>query len=113
MAAALAETAHLNADSKLENGSRKRRGINTPAQSRRTGTLVIFDALGQATQRARAVGRMRLVESILEDKDWRGKAWYLERTDPAQLSASCRMNSRRTTGGQFRLKGMGNQNNST
>jgi hypothetical protein len=88
MAAALAETAHLNADSKLENGSRKRRGINTPAQSRRTGTLVIFDALGQATQRARAVGRMRLVESILEDKDWRGKAWYLERTDPAQFGRS-------------------------
>jgi hypothetical protein len=31
---------------------------------------------------------MRLVESILEDKDWRGKAWYLERTDPAQFGRS-------------------------
>jgi hypothetical protein len=23
-----------------------------------------------------------LVESIITDKDWRGKAWYLERTHP-------------------------------
>jgi hypothetical protein len=85
MAAALAETAHLNADSKLENGSRKRRGINTPAQSRRTGTLVIFDALGQATQRARAVGRMRLVESILEDKDWRGEGMVFGENRPGSI----------------------------
>jgi hypothetical protein len=33
-----------------------------------------------ATQRARAIGRMRIVDSILADRDWRSKAWYLERT---------------------------------
>jgi hypothetical protein len=38
-----------------------------------------------ATQRARAQGRVRIVESILEDRDWRGKAWYLERTAPAEF----------------------------
>jgi hypothetical protein len=32
------------------------------------------------TQRARAQGRVRIVDSILNDRDWRGKAWYLERT---------------------------------
>ena len=32
------------------------------------------------TQRARAQGRVRIVDSILEDSDWRGRAWYLERT---------------------------------
>src|SRR5438477_3251025 len=30
--------------------------------------------------RARAIGRMRIVDSILADKDWRARAWYLERT---------------------------------
>jgi hypothetical protein len=30
--------------------------------------------------RARAAGRVRIVDSILADKDWRSKAWYLERT---------------------------------
>jgi hypothetical protein len=38
-----------------------------------------------ATQRARAQGRVRLVDSILDDRDWRGKAWYLERTAPAEF----------------------------
>jgi hypothetical protein len=38
-----------------------------------------------ATQRARANGRVRLVDSILTDRDWRGKAWYLERTAPAEF----------------------------
>ena len=38
-----------------------------------------------ATQRARAIGRMRLVDDILAEKDWRAKAWYLERTDAEQF----------------------------
>jgi hypothetical protein len=38
-----------------------------------------------ATQRARAQGRVRIVDSILDDRDWRGKAWYLERTAPAEF----------------------------
>ena len=38
-----------------------------------------------ATQRARAKGRVRLVDSILDDRDWRGKAWYLERTAPDEF----------------------------
>jgi hypothetical protein len=33
-----------------------------------------------ASLRARAAGRVRIVDSILADKDWRSKAWYLERT---------------------------------
>jgi len=37
------------------------------------------------TQRARAQGRVRIVDSILDDRDWRGKAWYLERTAPAEF----------------------------
>jgi hypothetical protein len=37
------------------------------------------------TQRARAKGRVRIVDSILDDRDWRGKAWYLERTAPAEF----------------------------
>ena len=37
------------------------------------------------TQRARAQGRVRLVDSILDDRDWRGKAWYLERTAPDEF----------------------------
>jgi len=39
-----------------------------------------------ATQRARAQGRMQLVDSILKARDWRAKAWYLERTDAAQFA---------------------------
>jgi hypothetical protein len=38
------------------------------------------------TQRARAQGRVRLVDSILDDRDWRGKAWYLERTAPDEFA---------------------------
>jgi hypothetical protein len=37
------------------------------------------------TQRARAQGRVRIVDSILDDRDWRGKAWYLERTAPGEF----------------------------
>jgi hypothetical protein len=36
--------------------------------------------------RARATGRMRIVDSILADKDWRARAWYLERCYPAEFS---------------------------
>jgi hypothetical protein len=39
-----------------------------------------------ATQRARASGRARIAESILDSDDWRAKAWYLERTDPEQYA---------------------------
>src|SRR5262245_8031976 len=38
------------------------------------------------TQRARAQGRVRIVDSILDDRDWRGKAWYLERTAPDEFA---------------------------
>ena len=38
-----------------------------------------------ATQRARAQGRVRIVDSILNDRDWRGKSWYLERTAPGEF----------------------------
>jgi hypothetical protein len=38
-----------------------------------------------ATQRARAQGRVRIVDSILNDRDWRSKAWYLERTAPDEF----------------------------
>jgi len=37
------------------------------------------------THRARAKGRVRIVDSILNDRDWRGKVWYLERTAPAEF----------------------------
>jgi hypothetical protein len=36
----------------------------------------------ELVQLARARGRVALVESIITDKDWRAKAWYLERTWP-------------------------------
>lgn len=37
------------------------------------------------TQHARARGRIRIVQSILDSRDWRAQAWYLERTDPAEF----------------------------
>jgi transposase len=36
----------------------------------------------ELVQYARARGLATLVESIITDKDWRAKAWYLERTWP-------------------------------
>jgi len=33
----------------------------------------------ELVQYARARGRVALVESIITDRDWRAKAWYLER----------------------------------
>jgi hypothetical protein len=41
-----------------------------------------------ATQRARAAGRVRIVESILDSDDWRARAWYLERTAPHEFGRS-------------------------
>ncbi|HEU5247431.1 MAG TPA: hypothetical protein VFU09_10105 [Candidatus Udaeobacter sp.] len=36
----------------------------------------------ELVQDARAPGRVALIESIITDKDWRAKAWYLERILP-------------------------------
>ena len=36
----------------------------------------------ELVQSARARGRVALVESIITDRDWRAKAWYLERILP-------------------------------
>ena len=36
--------------------------------------------------RARATGKMRIVDSILADKDWRARAWYLERCYAAEFA---------------------------
>jgi hypothetical protein len=38
-----------------------------------------------ATLRARTAGKIKIVESILVDKDWRARAWYLERCFPAEF----------------------------
>jgi hypothetical protein len=38
-----------------------------------------FAQFAQAVTRARANGKIALVRQILADKDWRAKAWYLER----------------------------------
>ena len=35
--------------------------------------------------RARATGKIALVRQILTDKDWRAKAWYLERCWPSEF----------------------------
>jgi hypothetical protein len=40
----------------------------------------------ELVQHARARGRVALVESIITDKDWRAKAWYLERTCPEDFA---------------------------
>ena len=34
------------------------------------------------TQRARAAGRIQIVERILRDRDWRALSWFLSVTDP-------------------------------
>jgi hypothetical protein len=36
---------------------------------------------------ARARGRVALIESIITDKDWRAKAWYLERIWPEEFGS--------------------------
>lgn len=41
-----------------------------------------------ATERARATGRMKIVESILDCGDWRALSWYLERSDPESWARS-------------------------
>jgi hypothetical protein len=43
-------------------------------------------AFAAQSLRARATGRMRIVDSILADRDWRSKAWYLERCYPAEFA---------------------------
>ena len=40
----------------------------------------------ELVQYARARGLVTLVESIITDRDWRAKAWYLERTRPADFA---------------------------
>ncbi len=40
----------------------------------------------ELVQYARARGMVALVESIITDKDWRAKAWYLERTRPEDFA---------------------------
>jgi hypothetical protein len=45
-------------------------------------------AFAAASLRARATGRMQLVDSILADKDWRARAWYLERCYPEEFGRS-------------------------
>ena len=39
----------------------------------------------ELVQHARARGRVALIESIITDKDWRAKAWYLERIWPEEF----------------------------
>ena len=39
----------------------------------------------ELVQYARARGRVALIESIITDKDWRAKAWYLERIWPEEF----------------------------
>jgi hypothetical protein len=41
-----------------------------------------YAKFAELVQSARARGLVTLVESIITDKDWRAKAWYLERTWP-------------------------------
>jgi transposase len=36
-------------------------------------------------QHARARGRVALIESIITDRDWRAKSWYLERIWPEEF----------------------------
>jgi hypothetical protein len=41
-----------------------------------------YAKFAELVQYARARGRVALVESIIADRDWRAKAWYLERILP-------------------------------
>lgn len=41
-----------------------------------------YSEFAELVRYARARGLVTLVESIITDKDWRAKAWYLERTRP-------------------------------
>jgi hypothetical protein len=41
-------------------------------------------AFSAEVTRARAAGRVQIVERILKSPDWRALSWYLERTDPEQ-----------------------------
>ena len=43
-------------------------------------------AFSAAALRARAAGRMRIVESILASGDWKALSWYLSVTDPEQFA---------------------------
>jgi hypothetical protein len=43
-------------------------------------------AFSAAVLRARATGRMRIVESILDSGDWKALSWYLSVTDPEQFA---------------------------
>jgi hypothetical protein len=43
-------------------------------------------AFSAAALRARATGRMRIVESILDSGDWKALSWYLSVTDPEQFA---------------------------
>ena len=45
-----------------------------------------YPAFSAAAQRARARGRARIVESILDSGDWKGLSWYLSVTDPEQFA---------------------------
>jgi hypothetical protein len=45
-----------------------------------------YAKFAELVQSARARGLVTLVESIITDKDWRAKAWYLERTRPADFA---------------------------
>src|SRR5205085_8583927 len=42
-------------------------------------------AFSADVQRARAAGRVQIVERILKSPDWRALSWYLSVTDPEQF----------------------------
>jgi len=45
-----------------------------------------YSGFAELVRYARARGLVALVESIITDKDWRAKAWYLERTRPEDFA---------------------------